>query len=142
MRRPRGGGWICVPPPSPVLNPAEREKEAMTVAGLATSTLGVAIATTRRRRHPSMMEAIILVIVAAIVTACNPWGMTIIIRGGGEDGAMSHMSHAACDLFDVAVVVEIAFDKCDIAAMSQRSQRCRRDNRSDVGFVAWGWRES
>ncbi len=68
MRRPRGGGWICVPPPSPVLNPAVREKEATMVAGLAAKTLGMAIVTTHRCR-PSMMEAIVLVIVAAIVTA-------------------------------------------------------------------------
>jgi hypothetical protein len=72
-----GGDWICVPPPSPVLNPAVREKEATTVAGMATTTLGVAIAMTRRRRrHPSMMEAIVLVIVAAIVTARNIHVMT------------------------------------------------------------------
>ncbi len=113
----------------------------MTVAGLVTLTLGVAIAMTCRRRNPSMMEAIILVIVATIVTARNPWGMTIIIRGGGEDGVMSHLSHAACDLCNVAVVVEIACDKCNIAAMSQRLQLYRRDC-SDVRFVAWGWRES
>jgi hypothetical protein len=68
VRRSRGGGWICVPPPSPVLNLAVREKEATMVAGLATTTSGVAIATTRRRRRrcPLMMEAIVLVIVAAV----------------------------------------------------------------------------
>jgi hypothetical protein len=68
VRRPQGGGWICVPLPSPVLNPAVREKEATMVVGLATKTLGVAFATTRRRRRPLMMEAIVLVIVATIVT--------------------------------------------------------------------------
>ena len=41
------------------------------VAGLATMTLGVAIAMPRHGRRPLMMEAIVLVIVAAIVTARN-----------------------------------------------------------------------
>jgi hypothetical protein len=50
------------------LSPAVHEKEATMVAGLATRTSGVAIATTRCRHRPSMMEVIVLVIVAAIIT--------------------------------------------------------------------------
>ncbi len=72
--------------------------------------------------------------------------MTIIIGGGREDNAMLHLSHAACDLCNVAVVAEIACNKCDIAAMSQRLHQCCRDcsnvafvacNCSDVAFVAY-----
>ncbi len=136
MHCPQGGGWICVPPPSQVLNLAVREKEVMRVAGLVTTTLGVAIGTTGHRCRPSMMEVIVLVIIAAIFTAHNIHVMTSnATGGGGEDDAMSHFLHAACNLCNVAVVAEIACNKCNIAAMLQRLQQCRKEC-SDVAFVA------
>ncbi len=76
MRRPQGGGWICVLPPSPVPNPTVHKKEATMVVGLATTTLGVVIAMTHRCHSPLMMEAIVLVIVATIVPARNIHVMT------------------------------------------------------------------
>ncbi len=145
MRCPQGGGWICVQPPSPVLNPAVRKKEATMVAGLVTMILGVAIAMTRCCHHPSMMEAVVHFIVAAIVTVRNIYVMTLNeIGGGGEDNVMSYLLHAAWDLCNATVIAEIDCDKCNIAAMLQRQQFLRdcRDvtfvacNRSDAAFVA------
>ncbi len=48
---------------------------------------------------------------------------------------MSHLLHAPCNLCNVTDVAEIASNKCNIAAMPQRSQQCFRDC-SDVAFVA------
>jgi hypothetical protein len=58
------------------LNLAVHEKEAMTVAGLATTTSGMAIAMTRCHCCPSIMETIVPVIIAAIVNARDIHVMT------------------------------------------------------------------
>ena len=70
-----------------------------------------------------MMEEIVLIIVAAIITACNIHVMmsnvTIMIGGGGEDDAMSHSLHAACNLCNVAVVSEIACNNLEIRRINR-----------------------